>query len=534
MDEMSISLPYSRHHYLARLQGTFMPASSRTLKPIAWLFLVATLVALAGGMSSTAQGSEAAAQSTDYLPGQLLVRLRLANAAPRLLAATSRWQTRIAGHIPQLGVIELQVLPGTEAQVAAQLRTNPLVQYVEFNHRIRALEQPNDQRWPEQWNMQKVGAPQAWNVAHCGGTLIAFIDTGCYLDHPDLRNVLWNNPGEIPGNGIDDDGNGKVDDIHGWHFLHQYNGSTWEPYENPIVDDHNGHGTHVVGTAAAETNNAVGVAGVSWGARAMIVKALDDQGNGYYSDVARGIVYAADNGAQVINLSLGAESQDQVLEDAVNYAYQRGALLVAAAGNDDSVVYYPAAYDHVMAVAATSSDDQRAGFSNQGPQVDIAAPGVQILSTWLQSYLYWGNGSPGEESGTSMAAPHVSGAAALLWSWRPDWSSDQIEQRLEHTADDVNAATLPGRDNELGWGRLNVYRALRDLTPGPTPTPTRTAPRPTAGETEPPTATRTATFTRTPTSTATATLTITPSPTLSPTATPTPHRFWLPLMVRGM
>lgn len=497
-----------------------MQARSPAPKLTRGLLLVVALIVLTGGIPIAAPRSTSEAQGVDYVPGQLWVKLQRADAAPHVLAATSRWQTRIVGQIAQLGIVALRVPPGQELQIAAELRRDVLVQYVELEHRLQAQDDPNDQRWPEQWNLRKVGSQQAWDTTHCQGTLIAFIDTGCYLDHPDLRNALWTNPGEIPDNGIDDDGNGKVDDIHGWHFFHLYNGSTTDSYEDLDVGDRNGHGTHVVGIAAAQTSNGIGVASMSWGARAMIVRALDDQGNGYYTDVALGIIYAVDNGARVINLSLGGEPQDRVLEDAVNYAYQKGALLVAAAGNNGTSVYYPAAYDHVMAVAATASDDQRAGFSNRGPQVDVAAPGVSILSTWLLPYLYWGNGNPGEKSGTSMATPHVSGAAALLWSWRTDWSNDQIELRLEQTADDVNATVLPGRDDELGWGRLNVGRALHDLAPGPTLTPTRTAM---------PTASPTATVTRT----STATFTTTPSPTSAPTITPTIQRIWLPLIIRA-
>jgi subtilisin family serine protease len=193
---------------------------------------------------------------------------------------------------------------------------------------------------------------------------------------------------------------------------------------------------------------------------------LDEYGDGYYYDIALGIVYAADNGAQVINLSLGGESPSQLLQDAVNYAYSKGALVVAAAGNNGGAVFYPAACDNAIAVAATDGNDQRLSFSNQGPEVDIAAPGDNIISTWPPPYLYY------YKRGTSMATPHVSAAAALLWSWRPDWSNQQVQERLQAQADDVNSALYPGHDPYLGWGRLNLYRVLADLPPGPTPTAT--------------------------------------------------------------
>jgi len=464
-----------------------------------WLSL-----ALAIAMAFTALIRPAGAQylttpapDQGYLPGQVLVKYERAEALPHLLTATARWQTQILGQIPQLGVALLRVPVGLEKTVLARLQRNPFVQYVELNYLVHALEVPDDPFWPQQWALPKIGAPQAWDIARCLGTIVAVLDTGVHLEHPDLRNVLWTNPGEIPGNGIDDDGNGKVDDVHGWHFYQNCSTGICEPYENRVIADDNGHGTHVTGIIAAETDNAIGIAGVSWGARAMIVKVLDQYGFGPWSDVAAGIIYATDNGAQIINLSLGDSHPSQLLQDAVNYAYHRGVLLIAACGNEGKGVFYPAACENVMAVAVTDSNDKRPDFSNYGPEVDIAAPGGEntdgIVSTWpwRDGYYY--------KYGTSMAAAHVSGAAALLWSWRPDFTNDQIQQRLETQADDVNADTHPGPDPYLGWGRLNIYRALAGLAPGPTRTPTATATLiPTPSATPSPTQTLTPTSTPTP------------------------------------
>lgn len=410
----------------------------------------------------------------DRLPGQILVRYKPPQDQSRSGRGTeyripdlslAAGQVQILGQIPQLGVWLLQVPEGSKSALS-ELERQPGVQYVELNYRANALETPNDERWPQQWALTKINAPQAWDITHCQGVVIAMLDTGVYLQHPDLLNVLWTNPGEIPDNGRDDDGNGKVDDVHGWHFYQNCTTGVCLPYENPIIQDENGHGTHITGIAVAETNNATGIAGVSWGARAMTVRVLDEYGDGYYYDIALGIVYAADNGAQVINLSLGGEAPSQVLQDAVNYAYSKGALVVAAAGNNGGAVFYPAACDNAIAVAATDANDQRLSFSNQGPEVDIAAPGDNIISTWPPPYLYY------YKRGTSMATPHVSAAAALLWSWRPDWSNQQVQERLQAQADDVNSALYPGHDPYLGWGRLNLYRVLADLPPGPTPTAT--------------------------------------------------------------
>jgi subtilisin family serine protease len=430
--------------------------------PLVVLAIAITSIALAGPAGAEhrtgprpTDGGTAPALGAGYLPGQVVVKYKRADGPSHLLAATAGGQAQPLGRIPQLGIALLQVPVGAETSVAAQLERDPLVEYAELNYRASALEEPNDPEWP-QWALLQIGAPQAWDITHCQRTIVAVLDTGVDLGHPDLRNALWTNAGEIPDNGMDDDGNGKVDDVHGWHFFQDCSTGTCQPRENHVIQDDNGHGTHVAGIAAAETDNGIGVAGVSWGARAMIVKVLDNEGDGYYYDIAEAIHYATDNGAQVINLSLGGDVFSQLLQDAVNYADQREVLLVAASGNHgENDVLYPAACENVMAVAATDGDDRWASFSNFGPEVDIAAPGSQIVSTWPGGYHH--------KQGTSMAAAHVSGAAALLWSWRPDFTNAQIESRLKTRADDVNADVNPGRDAYLGWGRLNVYRALADL-----------------------------------------------------------------------
>jgi subtilisin family serine protease len=380
-------------------------------------------------------------------------------------------------------------------------------------------------------------------------TTVAVVDSGVSLGHPDLASKLWVNPDEVPGNGKDDDGNGKVDDVKGWHFFHQWTPGGYMPGENARVDDEFGHGTHVAGIIAAAANNGAGIAGITWLGAVMPVRVLDNYGNGWYSDIAAGIVYAAENGAKIINLSLGGAAASTTLCEAVRYAYEKkGALVVVATGNTGGAVYYPAACEDVLAVAATDRADQRAGFSNYGAQVDLAAPGVDIYSTWpwLDGYFVM--------SGTSMAAPHVSGVAALVWSRWPAWSNDAVSRRITETAVDVGS---PGWDKYTGWGRLDAAAAV-----GASPLPTLTA-TPTATSTENPsvtpsvTASATASATASPTATSTETPTSTPVPdTPSPTPTPTPsqtpiatttpapsatwtptsssfRRAYLPLMLRG-
>jgi subtilisin family serine protease len=277
------------------------------------------------------------------------------------------------------------------------------------------------------------------------------------LNHPDLASKIWTNPGETGGgketNGADDDGDGYVDDWRGWDFV---NG------DNDPQDDY-GHGTHVSGIAAAASDNGIGIAGMAWGARIMPLKILDSGGNGSDSDVAAAMVWATDHGAQIINLSLGGDAPAAVMEAAVNYAYGHGVTVVAAAGNTGKPgVVYPAAYPNAIAVAATNSNDNHASFSSYGAEVDLAAPGVGIYST------YWtrtGGSTYTSLSGTSMAAPHVAGVAALLASLPQFNTPDKIRLALEATALDLGPVC---RDPYYGIGLVQAFDAV-ELDPNSRP-----------------------------------------------------------------
>lgn len=267
-----------------------------------------------------------------------------------------------------------------------------------------------------------------WNTGGDDVT-IAIIDTGVAQGHEDLVNKL----------------------VPGYNFVE----------DNFDTQDDHGHGTHVASIAAADTNNGVGIAGVSWNARIMPVKVLDSQGFGSALAVGVAIRYATDEGVRVINLSLSINSPSFIVEDAVQYAYERGVVLVAATGNAAGPVRYPAGYDdYVLAVAATNAHDQWWPLSNNGPSVDIAAPGQQVLGALysplepqnLNSYT-WGDG-------TSFAAPHVAGAAAVLLSHKPFLTNQDIYTLIKVTADDVNASEYPGPDEFLGYGRLNLLTLL--------------------------------------------------------------------------
>ncbi len=383
-----------------------------------------------------------------YAPGIILVRYHTPHPATVIL--------------PQLQLERRSVPVGEECAQAARLRQDPAVEFAEPDYLARSLQiptPPNDPGWPQQWGLQQIHALPAWQMAQSNPNLIiAVVDSGLTLDHPDLIDQLWHNPREIPNNQLDDDQNGKIDDISGWHFGHRWGWDgtqyTYLAYENNQVTDDFGHGTHAAGIAAAGYNNGTGIAGLATGSRLLPVKVLDQYGDGWYSDIAAGIVYAADNGARIINLSLGGSESSALLQSAVDYARRHGILLIAAAGNNGEAVLYPAACDGVLAVAATDPQDRRADFSSHGPQIDLAAPGVDIYSTWPRVGGYY------TRSGTSMAAPLVSGLAALIWSTTPSATADEIATVITHTAVDNNAALIPGWDEYTGWGRIDAERAL--------------------------------------------------------------------------
>ena len=346
-----------------------------------------------------------------------------------------------------------------------ELKKNPDVVYAERNGIAQAAEIPNDPSFNQLWGLQNTGqtggtpdadidATEAWDLwTGDNATIIAITDTGVDYTHPDLAEKMWINPGEDINhngvvdpedfNGVDDDGNGFIDDVRGWDFVYGDN--------NP--NDVYGHGTHCSGTTAAIANNGVGITGVCWNCRIMPVKCLGDDGNGPYEAIANSIIYATDMGAKVISMSLGGSSDSSTLQDAVEYAYNHDVVIcVAAMNNNNQGPAYPAMYEHVIAVAATDHNDKKASFSNYGTWVDVSAPGVNILSTFPDNqYKSW--------QGTSMATPHVAGLAALIRSLDPYFSNVDVINQIVSTTDNIDALN-PGYEGLLGSGRVNARRAL--------------------------------------------------------------------------
>jgi hypothetical protein len=342
----------------------------------------------------------------------------------------------------------------------------------------------------------QIHAPEAWELSQGEGVIVAVIDTGIDLSHPDLRANVWRNPGEIAGNGRDDDGNGFVDDVYGWDFtrcaLPNGDGLCWKSKEpGPDVRDPVGHGTHVAGTIAAVGNNARGIIGVAPRAKVMAVKGMDQSGTGSSRDLAEAIVYAGENGAQIINASWGGPPSD-VIRLAVEYVTELGALVVAAVGNDAEPTEreeYPASLPQVVAVGATTHTDASAAFSDYGGAValvgpgggdsepaTVAQPGASVLSL-LARHSAWSRDCNEDDSGqeictrpatviqaryvraagTSMGTAHVSGVAALVRGRHPEFTRAQVRQALLNSADDLGPA---GWDSTFGYGRVNAQRAV--------------------------------------------------------------------------
>lgn len=408
--------------------------------------------------------------------GDLLVGFRPglgAAAERRLLARVGASAVESWPGGPTRAVVE----PGADLDAALRrLARTPGVRYAERDGTLTVEALPvNDPEFTLQWGLSQandvdVNAPEAWAMVGGGKpTIVAVIDSGIAVGHPDLAPRLWTNPREIAGNGVDDDGNGYVDDVHGWNFAANTSDLTDEVQ----------HGTHVAGIIAAAANNGIGVAGVNPGAIVMPLKFIDGTGTGETADAVRAIYYAVNNGARVINASWGGGSSSRALADAIRYAGARGVVFVCAAGNEgqnlDVYRSYPASYQlgTMLTVAAVDAAGRLASFSNRGATtVSIAAPGVDIRSTL-------GASGTATMSGTSMATPFVAGVASLLIGVNPGLTAAQVVQRLIATAKPL--AGLRGR--VVAGGMVDAARALSPPTAAAAPprrVPGRAAARPTA------------------------------------------------------
>lgn len=410
-------------------------------------------------------GFECRAQDQDYVPNQVIVKFRKdvqsADAQGIKYGLNAAIDKRL-----DLIQAELWKITGiTVEQAIHQFKNDPRIEFIEPNYILHAVETiPGDPDFDSLWGMHNtaqtggkvdadIDAPEAWDTrTDCSNLVVGVIDTGVDYNHPDLQANIWTNPGEIAGNGVDDDGNGFVDDIHGWDFVNN---------DNDPMDDHY-HGTHVSGTIAAAGNNDVGVVGVCWQGQIMALKFLDGGGFGTTDGAIEAIEYATmmkqDFGIDVrlTNNSWGGGGYSQALYDAIKASEEADMLFVAAAGNsgsnNDGQPQYPSGLDlnSIIAVAATDHDDKLSYFSNYGEtSVDLAAPGSAILSTTP-------GGGYDYLNGTSMAAPHVSGVVALTWSSEPQLSNLKIKDIILNAADPVESLagiTVTG-------GRLNAFKSI--------------------------------------------------------------------------
>jgi subtilisin family serine protease len=414
----------------------------------------------------------APAAAQDFVPGELVVRFKAsADPAERAEAlARRRAALRSNLRLPNVSLVRLQQGDSVPAAAAALAR-DPAVLYAEPNYVYRTSLTPNDPGFPDTWGLTAISAPAAWDTTTGSPSVtVAVVDTGMSAGHPDLAPNLWTNPDET-ANGADDDGNGKIDDLHGWDFVTPGDA-------NP--DDDNGHGTHVAGTIGARGNDGYGVPGVAWNVKLMPLKAANASGSLDSAGIANAFSYACGEGARIVNGSFGGPGFSGTVKTAIDSC--PAVLFVFAAGNegnnDDASPRYPCAYTsaNILCVAATDDLDALASFSNYGPvSVDLAAPGVEIVSTIPGDDWEW-------YSGTSMASPHVAGAAALVASNKTSLSAVELKAALLNGVDPVPA--LSGFVGSAG--RLNVNAALTASTtpPGAPPPP---PPPPSPGDTTAPT-----------------------------------------------
>ncbi|MCF7837456.1 MAG: S8 family serine peptidase [Candidatus Marinimicrobia bacterium] len=400
----------------------------------------------------------AALSAADAVPGELLVGYRpqaqTADLAVQMQGVHAAIGARVAHTYRSIPVQQVRIPEElTLEQAARHYQADPRVAYVEPNYIVRALDTtPDDPLFGDLWGMARIRAPRAWDVSQGSEDIVvAVIDTGIRPTHEDLADNIWVNPGEIPDNGIDDDGNGYVDDVWGWDFVNDDNDPT----------DDQGHGTHCAGTIGAVGNNALGVAGVNWTVKLVALKFLDSDGYGDTADAVRAVEYAAGLSAYIrlTSNSWGGGGYSQTLYNAIEQARLEGQLFIAAAGNsasnNDVLPHYPSSLtnENIIAVASIQSDGELSGFSCFGPEsVDLAAPGSDILSCGNNN-----DSGYNRKSGTSMATPHVAGAVALLYSINPSLLWQDVRDAILLGAEPNPA--LEGR--MVTEGELNLENSLQ-------------------------------------------------------------------------
>ncbi len=429
----------------------------RTVNKIFYLFFTGIFLAFitSSNMNAFAQNS---VENANFVEDEILIKFKSGTSELSSQSITTQHSLEHVSDFVLINVSLHHITDGTDVvSMCETLHNHPEIEYAEPNYILNAIGVPNDSLFNQLWGMNNTGqsggtpdadidAPEAWDTeTGNGNVVVGVIDTGADYNHPDLAANIWTNPGEIAGNGIDDDLNGFVDDIRGWDFVNNDN----DPFDDSVV----GHGTHVSGTIGAVGNNGQGVAGVCWNVKIMPLKFLNAGGSGSTSGAINAILYATAKGADLTNNSWGGGGFSQALKDAIEAS---NSLFVAAAGNSglniDSSPQYPAAYNsaNILSVASTDRNDNLSSFSNFGAiSVDLGGPGSSIVST-----------VPGNAyatlSGTSMASPHAAGVAALVLSANPGLSFQDLKTTIMSSVDPIPALSL----NTVSGGRLNVNNAI--------------------------------------------------------------------------
>lgn len=466
-----------------------------TLLSALYLLFTPTVVS-ATGDSTHPQAKPQLVDSTSVDLNQLIIGVEPGTTAEEIVALLSNRGLKLVKYWPDFAgaLVELDTAPTDTSRNAEELQTSaldaqqaftrleqtrqsleqiPNLSYVTYNARITAANVsqaplvadalnepptppmaqplPNDPQFTNQWALNIIRVVDSWNISQGDpNVVIAVIDSGYNITHPDLENTsLWTNPIENAGKpGVDDDYNGFIDDIHGWDWIENDN----------VTNDTFGHGTHVGGTIAATTGNQLGISGIGRNLKVLPLRILDGQGSGYIDNLVDALSYAKAKGVRIVNLSLVLQFDSPILSAAIDEVGD-DMMIVAATGNVSANVYWPAAYGKTIAVAATDDEDKYASFSNRGPQVDLAAPGVDILSA-DDGVDYVDN------TGTSMATPHVSALAGLISSLRPDFSNAEILNIIKDSSIDINIGEHRGRDDFIGHGRVDVYQSLLNASAG--------------------------------------------------------------------
>lgn len=454
----------------------------RINRPCRLLFLsLAALLAFA-------YPSEAQTHHPDYRDGFLYIKIEKARLLELNRATYEEWTSRgndnLPNHLPELEAT-LANYSVTEFSAASRLKSERLapwykvlftdvaeteaimrdlrsLDFVEIVERraLQRMSQLPDDYFPVRWHLPQVRAARAWEVSRGSPEIVvAIVDDAVLTTHDDLAPDIWENPGEIPGNGVDDDQNGYIDDVSGWDVSDRDN----DPRPPSRATNWSWtHGTHCAGIASAATDNGRGISSIGFNTKIMPVKAKPSGEDGpFINDGYEGVEYAIAAGADVISMSWGGGGRNAFAQEIMNEANDRGIVLVAAAGNDNSEeAQFPAAYDHVIAVGATNRNDNRAGFSNYGTWVDVMAPGVQITSTVAGS-----NSSYAGQSGTSMACPLVAGLVSLMRSFNPEMTPEETLDCLTNSCVNIDARHNSSFAGKLGAGRIDAENALLCVEP---------------------------------------------------------------------